>query len=142
MMEQWHPLGLVGIISAFNFPVAVWCWNAALAWVCGNVCVWKPSEKTPLCALACQNIWNEVAKANRLPEGISCVLTGGADAGAWLTADSRVNLISATGSTRMGRAVAIKVAERFGKCLLELGGNNAIIVTAHADIKKIGRAHV
>ena len=135
MMEQWHPLGLVGIISAFNFPVAVWCWNAALAWVCGNVCVWKPSEKTPLCALACQNIWNEVAQANRLPEGISCVLTGGADAGAWLTADSRVNLISATGSTRMGRAVAIKVAERFGKCLLELGGNNAIIVTAHADIK-------
>ena len=135
MYEQWHPLGVVGIISAFNFPVAVWAWNSALAWICGDVCVWKGSEKTPLCSIACQNIWNEVAAENQLPEGISGIITGGAEVGEWLTTDKRVPLISATGSTRMGRIVGSKVAERFGKSLLELGGNNAIIVTEHADIK-------
>lgn len=135
MYEQWHPLGIVGIISAFNFPVAVWSWNSALAWICGDVCVWKASEKTPLCAIACQNIWNEVAAANNLPEGISCVVTGDYRVGEWLTKDTRVPLISATGSTRMGRIVGAAVAERFGKSLLELGGNNAIIVTENADLK-------
>lgn len=135
MYEQWHPLGLVGIISAFNFPVAVWSWNSALAWICGDVCIWKGSEKTPLCAVACQNIWNEVAKENNLPEGISSVITGGADIGEMMVTDTRVPLISATGSTRMGRIVGAKVAERFGKSLLELGGNNAIIVTENADLK-------
>ena len=135
MYEQWHPLGVVGIISAFNFPVAVWAWNSALAWICGDVCVWKGSEKTPLCSIACQNIWNVVASENNLPEGISCIITGGSQVGEWLTADKRVPLISATGSTRMGRIVGAKVAERFGKSLLELGGNNAIIVTESADLK-------
>ena len=135
MYEQWHPLGVVGIISAFNFPVAVWSWNSALAWICGNVCVWKGSEKAPLCAIACQNIWNEIAAENNLPEGISSILTGAVEVGEWLTADTRVPLISATGSTRMGRTVGATVAQRFGKSLLELGGNNAIIVTENADLK-------
>jgi aldehyde dehydrogenase (NAD+) len=135
MYEQWHPLGVVGIISAFNFPVAVWSWNSALAWICGDTCVWKASEKAPLCAVACQHIWNEVAKENNLPEGISCIITGKVQEGEWLVTDSRVPLISATGSTRMGRIVGAKVAERFGKSLLELGGNNAIIVTDSADLK-------
>jgi aldehyde dehydrogenase (NAD+) len=135
MYEQWHPLGVVGIISAFNFPVAVWSWNSALAWVCGNVCVWKGSEKTPLCAVACQNIWNEVAQENNLPEGISSIVTGDVKVGSWMTEDKRLPLISATGSTRMGRIVGAKVAQRFGKSLLELGGNNAIIVTPNADLK-------
>ena len=135
MYEQWHPLGVVGIISAFNFPVAVWSWNSALAWICGNVCVWKGSEKAPLCAIACQNIWNEIAAENNLPEGISSIVTGAVEVGEWLTADSRVPLISATGSTRMGRTVGATVAQRFGKSLLELGGNNAIIVTENADLK-------
>lgn len=135
MYEQWHPLGVVGIISAFNFPVAVWSWNAALAWVCGNVCVWKASEKTPLCAIACQHIWNEVATANNLPEGISGIITGDYRVGEWLTRDERVPLISATGSSRMGRIVGESVARRFGRSLLELGGNNAIIVTPSADLK-------
>ena len=135
MYEQWHPLGVVGIISAFNFPVAVWSWNSALAWICGDTCVWKASEKAPLCAVACQNIWNEVAKENNLPEGISCIITGKVQEGEWLVNDTRVPLISATGSTRMGRIVGAKVAERFGKSLLELGGNNAIIVTDSADLK-------
>ncbi|MEY2765017.1 MAG: hypothetical protein RLZZ205_1441 [Bacteroidota bacterium] len=135
MYEQWHPLGVVGIISAFNFPVAVWSWNSALAWICGDTCVWKASEKAPLCAVACQNIWNEVAKENNLPEGISCIITGKVQEGEWLVTDTRVPLISATGSTRMGRIVGAKVAERFGKSLLELGGNNAIIVTDSADLK-------
>lgn len=134
MMEQWHPLGIVGIISAFNFPVAVWSWNTALAWICGDVCIWKPSEKTPLCSVACQNIWNEVAKENNLPEGISCVINGNYEVGEWLTADVHVPLISATGSTRMGKIVGAKVAERFGKSILELGGNNAIIITESADL--------
>lgn len=135
MYEQWHPLGVVGIISAFNFPVAVWSWNSALAWVCGNVCIWKGSEKTPLCSIACQHIWNEVAAENDLPEGISSIVSGDVTVGTWMSEDKRLPLISATGSTRMGRAVGVKVAERFGKSLLELGGNNAIIVTPNADLK-------
>src|SRR6218665_3539741 len=134
MMEQWHPLGVVGIISAFNFPVAVWAWNATLAWICGDVCVWKPSEKTPLCAIACQHIWNEVAKENNLPEGISCLINGDYKVGEYMTADTNVSLVSATGSTRMGKLVGAKVAERFGKTILELGGNNAIIITENADL--------
>ena len=135
MYEQYHPMGIVGIISAFNFPVAVWAWNTALAWICGDVCVWKPSEKTPLCGIACQNIIAEVIKENNLPEGISCLINGDYKIGELLTADKRVPLISATGSTRMGKIVAQTVAGRLGKSLLELGGNNAIIVTPDADIK-------
>lgn len=134
MMEQWHPLGIVGIISAFNFPVAVWSWNAMIAWVCGNVCVWKPSEKTPLAAIACQKIAAEVFAQNGLPEGISGLICGGADVGAWMAEDPRISLISATGSTRMGKAVAVAVARRLGKTILELGGNNAMIITASADL--------
>ncbi len=135
MYEQYHPLGVVGIISAFNFPVAVWSWNTALAWICGDVCVWKPSEKTPLCGIACQNIAAEVFKANNLPEGISCLVNGDYRVGEYLTTDKRVPLVSATGSTRMGKIVGKTVGERLGKSLLELGGNNAIIVTPDADIK-------
>ena len=134
MYEQWHPLGVVGIISAFNFPVAVWSWNAMIAWVCGDVCVWKPSEKTPLTAIACQHIIRDVLKANEVPEGVSCLVTGGRNVGEWLAADARVALVSATGSTRMGKAVAEAVGRRLGKSLLELGGNNAIIVTPGADL--------
>lgn len=135
MYEQYHPLGVVGIISAFNFPVAVWAWNTALAWICGDVCVWKPSEKTPLCGIACQNIAAEVFKANNLPEGISCMINGDYKVGEMMTNDNRVPLVSATGSIRMGKIVAQAVAARLGKSLLELGGNNAIIVTPDADIK-------
>jgi aldehyde dehydrogenase (NAD+) len=135
MYEQYHPLGIVGIISAFNFPVAVWAWNSALAWICGDVCVWKPSEKTPLCGIACQNIAAEVFKANGLPEGISCLINGDYEVGEMMTKDHRIPLISATGSIRMGKIVAQAVAARLGKSLLELGGNNAIIVTPDADIK-------
>ena len=135
MYEQYHPMGVVGIISAFNFPVAVWAWNTALAWICGDVCVWKPSEKTPLCGIACQNIIAEVLKENNLPEGISCLINGDYKIGELMTADKRIPLISATGSTRMGKIVAQSVAARLGKSLLELGGNNAIIVTPDADIK-------
>lgn len=135
MYEQYHPLGIVGIISAFNFPVAVWAWNTALAWVCGDVCVWKPSEKTPLCGIACQNIAAEVFAANELPEGISCLINGDYRVGEFMTHDKRMPLISATGSIRMGKIVAQAVAARLGKSLLELGGNNAIIVTPDADIK-------
>jgi aldehyde dehydrogenase (NAD+) len=135
MYEQYHPMGIVGIISAFNFPVAVWAWNTALAWICGDVCVWKPSEKTPLCGVACQNIIAEVIKENNLPEGISCLINGDYKVGELMTHDKRVPLISATGSTRMGKIVAQAVAGRLGKSLLELGGNNAIIVTPDADIK-------
>lgn len=134
MYEQYHPLGIVGIISAFNFPVAVWSWNTALAWICGDVCIWKASEKTPICSIACQNIWAEVAAENNLPEGISCIVNGDFNVGELLTTDKRVPLISATGSTRMGRIVGSKVAERFGRSLLELGGNNSIIVTPNADL--------
>ncbi|WP_445734536.1 L-piperidine-6-carboxylate dehydrogenase [Mariniflexile sp.] len=135
MYEQYHPLGVVGIISAFNFPVAVWAWNTTLAWICGDVCVWKPSEKAPLCGIACQNIAAEVFKANNLPEGISCLINGDYKVGEFMTKDTRVPLISATGSTKMGKIVAQEVAGRLGKSLLELGGNNAIIVTPDADIK-------
>ena len=135
MYEQYHPLGVVGIISAFNFPVAVWSWNTALAWICGDVCVWKPSEKAPLCGVACQNIAAEVFKANNLPEGISCLINGDYRVGEMMTKDTRIPLVSATGSTRMGKIVAQEVAARLGKSLLELGGNNAIIVTPDADIK-------
>ena len=134
MMEQWHPLGIVGIISAFNFPVAVWSWNAALAWVCGNVCVWKPSEKTPITAVACQRIAEEVFAANDIPEGVSNLIIGDAEIGKLLSADTRVPLVSATGSTRMGKAVAMQVANRLGKTILELGGNNAIIISKDADL--------
>ena len=135
MYEQYHPLGVVGIISAFNFPVAVWSWNTALAWICGDVCVWKPSEKVPLCGIACQNIATEVFEANNLPEGISCLINGDYKVGEFMTRDTRIPLVSATGSTRMGKIVAQEVAGRLGKSLLELGGNNAIIVTPDADIK-------
>jgi aldehyde dehydrogenase (NAD+) len=135
MYEQYHSLGVVGIISAFNFPVAVWAWNTALAWICGDVCVWKPSEKAPLCGIACQNIAAEVFKDNDLPEGISCLINGDYRVGEMMTTDNRVPLISATGSIRMGKIVAQKVAARLGKSLLELGGNNAIIVTPDADIE-------
>ena len=137
MREQWHPIGIVGIISAFNFPVAVWAWNTALAWICGDVCVWKGSEKAPLCSVACQNIIATVLKDNNLPEGISCIINGDYKVGEMMTTDHRVPLVSATGSTRMGRIVGATVAERFGKSLLELGGNNAIIITPTADLKVV-----
>jgi len=137
MREQWHPIGVVGIISAFNFPVAVWSWNTALAWICGDVCVWKASEKAPLCSIACQNIIAEVLKDNNLPEGISCIINGDYKVGEMMTTDVRIPLISATGSTRMGRIVGTTVAQRFGKSLLELGGNNAIIITPTADLKVV-----
>ncbi|UMB52864.1 aldehyde dehydrogenase family protein [Lutibacter sp. A64] len=135
MYEQYHPLGIVGIISAFNFPVAVWAWNTALAWISGDVCIWKASEKTPLCSIACQHIIAEVLKENNLPEGISTIINGNYVVGEFMTTDKRVPLISATGSTRMGKIVGKTVGERLGKSLLELGGNNAIIVTSDADLK-------
>jgi len=134
MYEQYHPLGIVGIISAFNFPVAVWSWNTMLAWVCGDVCVWKPSEKTPLCAVACQNIVAKVFKKNNVPEGVNNLVVGGREVGEWMSNDTNVPLISATGSTRMGKAVASAVAARLGRSLMELGGNNAIIITPDADL--------
>jgi len=134
MYEQWHPLGIVGIISAFNFPVAVWSWNTMLAWVCGDVCVWKPSEKTPLCAVACQNIIAEVFRANNVPEGVCGLVIGEANIGEKMAHDGRVPLVSATGSTRMGKAVGAAVGARLGRSLLELGGNNAIIISQHADL--------
>lgn len=134
MYEQWHPIGIVGIISAFNFPVAVWSWNTMLAWVCGDVCVWKPSEKTPLTAIACQHIIQDVLKANDVPEGVSGLIVGSREVGEWLSHDERIPLVSATGSTRMGKAVGQAVGGRLGRSLLELGGNNAIIVSQHADL--------
>ncbi|UKT63682.1 L-piperidine-6-carboxylate dehydrogenase [Pedobacter mucosus] len=134
MYEQWHPLGIVGVISAFNFPVAVWAWNTALALVCGNVCIWKPSEKTPLTAIACQHIIANVFKANDVAEGVCNLILGDREVGELMTTDNRVALISATGSTRMGKAVAAAVGARLGKSLLELGGNNAIIISEHADL--------
>ncbi len=142
MYEQYHPLGVVGIISAFNFPVAVWAWNSALAWICGDTCVWKPSEKTPLTAVACQNIISEVFKANSVPEGVCNIVIGNRDSGEWMSHDARIPLVSATGSTRMGKAVGIAVAERLGRSLLELGGNNAIIITENADLNIALRAAV
>ena len=134
MYEQWHPLGITGIISAFNFPVAVWSWNAMLAWICGDVCIWKPSEKTPLCAVACQHIIAEVFARNNVPEGVSGLIVGEREAGEWMAADARIPLVSATGSTRMGKAVGAVVGARLGKALLELGGNNAIIISKDADL--------
>jgi aldehyde dehydrogenase (NAD+) len=134
MYEQYHPLGIVGVISDFNFPVAVWSWNSMLAWVCGDVIVWKPSEKAPVCAIACQKIIQTVFKKNNVPEGVSCVISGGRDIGEWMSNDVRIPLVSATGSTRMGKAVASAVAQRLGKSLLELGGNNAIIISDKADL--------
>ncbi|MGB3946372.1 MAG: aldehyde dehydrogenase family protein [Bacteroidia bacterium] len=136
MYEQWHPLGIIGIISAFNFPVAVWSWNAAIAWVCGDVCVWKPSSKTPLCAIACQNIIADVLRKNNVPEGVSCLVIGN-EAGDLINNDKRIPMVSFTGSTRIGRHVSKTVAERFGKTILELGGNNAIIVSEHADLSMV-----
>jgi len=134
MYEQWHPLGITGIISAFNFPVAVWSWNAALAWICGNTTIWKPSEKTPLCAIAVQNIVADVFKKNQVPEGVNCLIQGAREVGEWMSQDNRIPLISATGSTRMGKIVAATVAARLGKTILELGGNNAIIISKEADL--------
>jgi aldehyde dehydrogenase (NAD+) len=137
MYEQYHPLGIVGIISAFNFPVAVWNWNTALAWVCGDVCVWKPSEKTPITAIACQQITKEVFDANGVPEGVSNLVIGGPEIGKLMAEDTRVPLVSATGSTRMGKSVGAAVGARLGRSLLELGGNNAIIITPSADLKMV-----
>ena len=134
MYEQYHSLGIVGIISAFNFPVAVWAWNTMLALVCGDVCIWKPSEKTPLCAVACQNITSKILAKNNVPEGVSSLVTGDGAIGELMSNDSRIALISATGSTRMGKAVSVAVAGRLGRSLLELGGNNAIIITKDADL--------
>ena len=134
MYEQYHPLGIVGVISAFNFPVAVWSWNSMLAWVCGDVCVWKPSEKAPLCGIACQQIIQSVFKKNQVPEGVSNIISGGREVGEWMSQDTRIALVSATGSTRMGKAVGAAVGQRLGRSLLELGGNNAIIISADADL--------
>lgn len=135
MYEQYHPLGIVGIISAYNFPVAVWAWNAMLAAVCGDVSIWKPSEKTPLTALATMDIISSVLQENNLPEGIFSLVIGNAAIGELMAKDKRVALLSATGSTRMGKAVGEVVARRMGKCLLELGGNNAVIISQHANLK-------
>ena len=137
MYEQYHPLGIVGIISAFNFPVAVWNWNSALAWVCGDVCVWKPSEKTPITALACQYITNEVFSKNGVPDGVSSLVIGDPELGKLMASDVRIPLVSATGSTRMGKSVGAAVGARLGRSLLELGGNNAIIITPSADLKTV-----
>lgn len=140
MYEQWHPLGVVGVISAFNFPVAVWSWNAMIAAVCGNATVWKPSEKTPLSAVAVMQLVARVMKENKLPEGLFTLVNGDYRIGQALAADPRVALVSATGSTRMGKAVAETVARRLGKSLLELGGNNAIIISRNADLDLALRA--
>lgn len=137
MYEQWHSLGIVGIISAFNFPVAVWSWNAMIALVCGDVCVWKGSEKAPLCAVACHNILQDVLKANDVPEGVSSIVTGDYKVGEYMSTDRRIPIISATGSTRMGKIVGATVAQRLGRSLLELGGNNAIIITPNADLNLV-----
>lgn len=135
MYEQYHPLGVVGIISAFNFPVAVWSWNAALALVCGNSIIWKPSEKTPFCGIACQKLLNQVLIEMQMPVGVSTLIVGDASIGQALAENNKVSLVSATGSTKMGKEVSKRVASRLGKSILELGGNNAIIVTPDADIK-------
>jgi aldehyde dehydrogenase (NAD+) len=142
MYEQWHPLGVVGIISAFNFPVAVWSWNAFIAWVCGDTCIWKPSEKTPLTAIACQKIVADIFKDNAVPEGVCGLIIGGREVGEYMSKDARIPLISATGSTHMGKAVATTVGARLGRSLLELGGNNAIIITKDADLNIALRAAV
>ncbi len=137
MYEQWHPLGVVGVISAFNFPVAVWAWNSMIALVCGDVCIWKPSSKVPLCAIATHNVIKDVLKENDVPEGVLNLVIGkGSQIGDTILEDKRISLISATGSVPLGRRVATKVAERLGKSILELGGNNGIIITANADLDK------
>ncbi len=142
MQEQWHPLGVVGIISAFNFPVAVWSWNAMLALVCGDVCIWKPSEKTPLSAVAVHHIIKLVLVDNNLPEGILNLVIGDSRIGENMAKDERIALISATGSTRMGKRVGQLVGARLGKSLLELGGNNALIITEEADMNMALKAAV
>lgn len=134
MYEQYHPLGIIGVISSFNFPVAVWSWNTMIAWVCGDVAIWKPSEKVPLCSIACQNIINDVFERNNVPEGVSCLINGDRNIGELMTNDKRVPLVSATGSIRMGKEVGAALGARLGRALLELGGNNAIIVSPHADL--------
>ena len=136
MYEQWHPLGIVGIISAFNFPVAVWAWNAMIAAICGDVCIWKPSEKSPLSAIACHQILKEVIVENDLPEGVFNLIMGDYRIGESMAKDTRIPLVSATGSTRMGKRVGQIVGARLGRSILELGGNNAIIITEHADLEK------
>ena len=142
MYEQWHPVGIVGIISSFNFPVAVWSWNSMIAFICGDTCIWKPSPKTPLSAIACQNIIGDVFKENGVPEGVCCLALGMQDVGEWMSTDTRIPLVSATGSTRMGKIVGATVAARLGRSLLELGGNNAIIISQHADLDIALRASV
>lgn len=139
MYEQYHSLGIVGIISSFNFPVAVWSWNSMLAWVCGDTSIWKPSEKTPLCSIACQHIIAEIFRKNDVPEGVSCLVNGDASVGKLIAQCEDIPLVSATGSTRMGRAVGKMVVERFGRPLLELGGNNAIIITETANLDMVIR---
>lgn len=134
MYEQWHPIGVVGIITAFNFPVAVWAWNATLAWACGDVCIWKPSEKTPLCSIACQHIANKVFEKNKVPQGVSCIINGDSTIGQLISGNENIPLVSATGSVRMGKAVARTLSERLGRGLLELGGNNAVIITENANL--------
>lgn len=134
MYEQWHPLGIVGIISAFNFPAAVWSWNAAIAMVCGNVCIWKPSEKTPITAIASQKLMADVLKKNNIDEGVCSLVIGDRVIGEKMANDPRISLLSATGGTPMGKSVAQAVAARLGKSILELGGNNAIIISEHADL--------
>ncbi len=142
MYDQYHPLGIVGIISAFNFPVAVWAWNSALASVCGDVCVWKPSEKTPLTAIACQHLLQDVLKENGVPEGVFCYVIGDSTIGKMMANDTRVPLVSATGSTAMGKAVGAAVGARLGRSLLELGGNNAVILTETANLEMAIRSTV
>lgn len=142
MYEQWHPLGPVGVISAFNFPVAVYSWNAMIAAVCGDTIIWKGSEKTPLCGVAVQKIIGNVLKRNDVPESVFSLITGGRDVGEWMTTDDRIPLISATGSIRMGKQVAQAVGARLGKTILELGGNNAIIISKDADLEMAVRAVV
>jgi aldehyde dehydrogenase (NAD+) len=134
MYEQWHPLGIVGIISAFNFPVAVWAWNSMIAAVCGDVCVWKPSEKTPLTAIACHRLLESVITENDLPEGIFNLVIGDYKIGECIAKDKRIPMVSATGSTRMGKRVSEVMGARLGSSLLELGGNNAVIISEHANL--------
>jgi aldehyde dehydrogenase (NAD+) len=142
LTEQWHPLGPVGVITAFNFPMAVWAWNAMLALVCGDTLIWKPSEKTPLCAIACQTIVARVVRELAAPPGLSSLVVGAAEVGQAIARNRNVPLVSATGSVRMGRAVAQTVAARLGRTLLELGGNNAAIVAPTADLDLAARAIV
>ncbi|MBC8047310.1 MAG: aldehyde dehydrogenase family protein [Fimbriimonadaceae bacterium] len=142
MYEQWHPLGVVGIITAFNFPVAVWSWNAALAFVCGDVCIWKPSSKVPLSAIATQKLIADVLKENNVPEGVSCLMVSHSAIGEELAKDKRVPLISVTGSTRVGKKIGAIVGERLGRVIQELGGNNGIIISENANMDIAMRASV